>query len=407
MNDFGSGVDGRDTESAMTPDFTALPDRIDGREHARNPYNRVVTQFLAQSLDRKLVAEGETASWDALAAAQRCNEQSRCRNVGFSVETRPDCVTRVEVERLRALGCTKIQIGIQSLSDEVLAANRRGHDVAATRRAMTLLRGAGFKVHAHWMPNLLGSTPERDVADFSRLFDEAGFRPDELKVYPCSLIESAELMQHYERGDWSPYSYEELERVLHGVFDLVPRYCRLTRVIRDISSDDIVAGNKLTNFREIAQRSHAKRGGRTLDIRAREIGAARVERTDLTLRTTAYRTSVGEERFLEFTTSEDRIAGFVRLSLPEIAAPIAEIDGAAVIREVHVYGPALTLGARSDGNAQHRGLGSELVAEAGRQALAAGFENVAVISAVGTRAYYRKLGFLDGELYQHLWLGRD
>ena len=147
-----------------------------------------------------MLAAHEHASWDALRAAQRENESSGCRNVGLALETRPDRIDEAEVVRLRRLGCTKVQIGYQSLSDAVLAQNKRGHDVAATRRAMRLLRAAGFKIHAHWMPNLLGSTPDADVEDFRRIFADEDFRPDELKIYPCSLIESAELMRFYERG---------------------------------------------------------------------------------------------------------------------------------------------------------------------------------------------------------------
>jgi elongator complex protein 3 len=186
----------------------------------------------------------------------------------------------------------------------------------------------------------------------------------------------------------------------------VPRYCRLTRIIRDISSDDIVAGNKLTNFREIAERSFSEAGGQCDDIRSREIRRERFESDELVLKTTAYETSIGSEVFLEFTTPDDRITAFSRLSLPSCSAPISELDGSALIREVHVYGPSLAMGSRSETKAQHRGLGQELVFEAARLAGAAGFASLAVISAVGTRPYYRKLGFVDGALYQHLALDR-
>jgi elongator complex protein 3 len=179
-----------------------------------------------------------------------------------------------------------------------------------------------------------------------------------------------------------------------------PRYCRLARVIRDISSGDIVAGNRLSNFREIAEQALRARGQRSVEIRSREIRHSRVG-LGSTLRTTAYATSVAEERFIEFVTDDDRILGFCRLSLPRAPSFMAEIASSALLREVHVYGASLSLGERHGEHAQHRGFGRRLIDEAARQAALAGHANLAVISAVGTRPYYRARGFHDGRLYQH------
>ena len=206
LNDFGDGRDGRSEIEPSAPVFDALPARVDGREHATNPYNRMVRGFLADRLGGELVPEAEQAAWERLEVAQGANESAACRSVGFVIETRPDHVTEEEVLRIRRLGATKVQIGIQSLDDTVLEANQRGHDVGATRDAVARLRLAGFKIHAHWMPNLLGSTPERDVEDFARLWGDPAIRPDELKIYPCSLIESAELMHFHDRGSGAPTS---------------------------------------------------------------------------------------------------------------------------------------------------------------------------------------------------------
>jgi elongator complex protein 3 len=341
------------------------------------------------------------ASWDALERAQRRNEGAACRCVGLAVETRPDRLSQAEVLRIRRLGATKVQIGVQSLSDRVLALNRRGHDVAATRRAFRRLRSAGFKIHAHWMPNLLGSSPGEDVAEFARLFDDPDFRPDELKVYPCSLVASADLMAPYRRGAWRPYREAELVEVLVACLQAAPRYCRLTRMVRDFSADDIVAGSRTGNLREEAERRLRERGGASREIRSREIRRRPVERGELRLVATDYATAVGDEVFLEFVTPEDRIAAFLRLSLPRVPAFVEEIRGSALVREVHVYGAAVAIGRRAAGRAQHRGLGRTLLAEAAARARAAGFADLAVISAVGTRPYYRGLGFRDGVLYQH------
>jgi elongator complex protein 3 len=301
---------------------------------------------------------------------------------------------------LRELGCTKVQLGFQSLSDEILAKNKRGHDVAATRRAVKLLRQAGFKLLAHVMPNLLGATPRGDVEDFARVFDDPSFRPDELKVYPCSLIESAELMLHYERGEYRPYDHDELAHVLSEALLKTPRYCRLARMIRDISSGDIVAGNRASNFREIAERAVRASGRTPVEIRSREIRGAPFT-GEPELRTTRYETSIGEERFIELVTPDDRILGFCRLALPAAPSFMPELAHAALLREVHVYGASLALGDRREGRAQHQGMGARLIDEAATQASERGYETLSVISAIGTRGYYRRRGFTDGELYQH------
>ncbi|MFQ5349203.1 MAG: elongator complex protein 3 [Thermoanaerobaculia bacterium] len=399
LNDFARWRDGALAPPATRGlEWAALDQRIDGRRPHRS-YNRIVSDHAQRHGDGGDGAE--TAGWDQLAEVQRLNETAASRCVGLVVETRPDHLTANEVTRLRRLGATKVQIGYQSLSDEVLAANHRGHDVAATRRAMRLLRGAGLKIHAHWMPNLYGSSPERDVEDYGRIFADPDFRPDELKIYPCSLIESAELMRYWGDGRWRPYDHDELLEVLIECLRRTPEYCRLTRVIRDIPGTDIVAGNRRTNFRELAEAQLARRGLAALDIRAREVRHRAVRPEELERRDTRYATSVGEERFLQYVTPDDRLAAFLRLSLPTEPVEIGEIARSAMIREVHVYGRLVGLGQRRAGRSQHLGLGSLLIEHAAELAAGAGFADLAVISAVGTRDYYRRLGFEDGELYQH------
>jgi elongator complex protein 3 len=399
LNDFALGRDECAAAQAQRLSVAEQSLRLDGRRLGAG-YNRAVTQFLRPSSGPALLRDFEHASFDELRKAHARNETARTRNVGLVLETRPDHIDEAELLCLRRLGCTKVQIGYQSLSDEILLRNKRGHDVAATRRAMFLLRQAGFKILAHIMPNLLGATPESDVADLARAFEDPDFRPDELKVYPCSLVESAELMRHYEDGSFRPYEYDELLRVLTELLLRTPRYCRLSRVIRDISSADIVAGNRRSNFREIAERTLRARGERVVEIRSREIRHGRVIGPSV-LRTTAYATSVGEERFIEFVTEDDRILGFCRLSLPRVASFVPELLHSALLRELHVYGASLSLGEQPGDQAQHRGFGGRLIDEAARQAARAGYGDLAVISAIGTRLYYRERGFGDGPLYQH------
>ena len=403
LNDFGSPRSEPAGRASAGPDFRELPATVHGAK-AGPSYNTVVSAYLRERLDGALVGAWERAGWEELEAAQLENEGRRCRAIGISLETRPDHVTPEEVVVLRRLGATKVQIGVQSLSDEVLALNRRGHDVATTRRAIGLLRRAGFKIHAHWMPNLHGSTVEADLEDFDRLFEDPALRPDELKIYPCSLIESAELMKHYESGSWRPYTREQLLQVLEHAFPRTPAYCRLTRVIRDISSTDIVAGNRTANLREVVEARLAEQGRPLAEIRSREIRGETVDAREAELRELRYETSTGTEHFLSMTTPDDRLLAFLRLALPTAPAFIDEIARSALIREVHVYGALTPLGERPTGASQHQGFGRRLITHATNLARTAGYPDLAVISSIGTRPYYSRLGFKKGPLYQHLEL---
>lgn len=378
-------------------DYETLPETI--RVDRDGIYNTRIRAFWRAQPEHPGQPSGTLT---ALETALDRNQDARCRSVGLSVETRPDEISPSVVRELRSLGATKVQIGIQSLDDEVLSRNKRGHDVAQTRRAVGWLRAAGFKIQGHWMANLVGSTPEKDQADYLRLFEDPNIRPDELKLYPTSLIESAELMQVYERGDWQPYSDAELLAVVTHGLRSTPRSCRLSRVIRDIPSTDIVVGNKEPNFRERAERQLAAEGIRGEDIRAREIRGEKVSRAALELKATAYESAVGQDVFLETVDTDDRLAGFCRLTLPDgrVPAPFDELEGAALVRELHVYGPAVALGGQEDlQEAQHGGLGRWLLEAAEDRARKAGFTKIAVISAVGTRRYYEKRGYQGDGAY--------
>jgi len=335
----------------------------------------------------------------SLAEAQARNETAAHRNVGLVIETRPDWVTPVAIRHLRALGVTKVQLGVQSLDDHILALNQRGHDVATVRRAVTLLRAAGFKLHLHWMPNLFGATPEADRTDFARLWSDPALRPDELKIYPCSIIEGTGLYDLWQTGAYRPYTDEELIELVADCKATIPPYCRVNRVFRDIPADDIVAGSKRSNLRQLVHEHMAAHSQTCRCIRCREVRGATVAEDDLRLVVHAYDTAGSREQFLSYETADGKLAGFLRLSLPAGDPHLPEIRGAAMIRELHVYGPALEIGAASDGEAQHLGLGRRLVAEAMERACAAGFDRLAVISAIGTRRYYEGLGFERGELY--------
>jgi len=353
----------------------------------------------------------------SLTEAQAANETTRHRNVGLVVETRQDHIDAEELRWFRALGVTKVQVGIQSLDERVLALNQRGHDVQATRDAFRLLRLAGFKIHGHWMANLLGATPQSDLEDFGRLWRDPAIRPDELKLYPCMLLPNAELYDYWRRGEYTPYTEEELVALLAACKAQVPRYVRLTRIVRDFPTTNVVAGNKKANLRELAQQRLCEQGTPCRCIRCREIRRDPVRLDALVLRDLTYETEGTTEHFLSYETADDRLAAFLRLSLPtplplggagggsapllptEAKQAFPELAGCAMIREVHVYGPVLNPGDGSSGEAQHTGLGTKLVERAKEMAGAAGYERLAVISAVGTRAYYRWLGFEVDGLY--------
>ena len=349
-----------------------------------------------------------------LGFAQSLNETASHRNVGLVIETRPDEITPNEIAWLRHLGVTKVQLGAQSLDDRILELNKRGHDVACTRRAVALLRAAGFKIVLHWMPNLHGATPLSDRLDFARLWD--GFCPDEIKIYPNQLLANAELYDYWLRGEFTPYTTEELISLIADVKPSIPRYCRVNRVIRDIPSTNVVEGNRRTSLRQDVQAELKSRGTRCQCIRCREVRGQSVDPSTLRLEDGIYPAGSAEEHFLSFVTPDDRLAGFLRLSLPGADSPetrrvepvetgLADLDGAALIREVHVYGQSLPMGGEHAGAAQHAGLGTRLLAEAEKIAAGAGFRRLAVISAVGTRAYYLERGFERGKLYLVKGLG--
>ena len=380
--------------------------QIDGIKIDKN-YNQIIDDLFVRPEKEVGLDQYQTATWDELEIQQRLNEQADSRSVGLVLETRPDLVTPQEVVKLRRFGCTKVQLGIQSLDDEVLKLNQRGHSVDQSAQAMALLRQAGFKLHVHWMPNLYGSSVEQDKQDYLRLFEDERFKPDELKIYPCSLIESARLMQYFQRGEWQPYTHDELLEVLTFCLTHTPAYCRVTRVIRDIPSFEIVAGNKKTNFRQIAQQELIKTHQQSENIRAREIRDHQFNASAVFYDQIEHGTAVSHEIFMQYLvpvrieqSDRNKILGFLRLSLPKKASFIDELSNCAMIREIHVYGQLVGLRKSALGRAQHLGLGTKLIQQAKELAQASGFKKLAVISAIGTREYYRQRGFELKDLYQ-------
>ena len=350
-------------------------------------------------------AQWQTATFPQFEALQRKNESTEHRCVGLVVETRPDAVTPKRLAMLRRLGCTKLQMGIQSLDERILAANHRGIGVDRMQQAFEFARIFGFKTHAHFMTNLLGATPESDAADYRRMVEHPAFKPDEIKLYPCALVDGTGLVAHWRDGSWRPYTEQELVNLLAEDMLVTPPFTRISRMIRDISAHDIMTGNKKVNLRQLVDLELAKRAQPVQEIRSREIAFGAAANDELSLSEVAYETTNTHEVFLQWVTPDNRIAGFLRLSMPNAdyanahATDLPINAGEAMIREVHVYGRVAGLHQGGE-NAQHRGLGRMLIERACNIARENGYTAINVISAIGTRGYYRKQGFTDNGLYQ-------
>ena len=350
-------------------------------------------------------AQWQTATFSQLEALQHENESAKHRCVGLVVETRPDAVTPKRLAMLRRLGCTKLQMGIQSLDERILAANHRGIGIDRMQQAFELARIFGFKTHAHFMTNLLGATPESDAADYRRMVEHPAFKPDEIKLYPCARVDGTGLVAPWRDGSWRPYTEQELVNLLAEDVLVTPPFTRISRMIRDISAHDIMTGNKKVNLRQLVDLELAKRPQPVQEIRSREIAFGAAASDEFSLSEIAYETTNTHEVFLQWTTPDNRIAGFLRLSMPNadyVGAHVADLPidaGEAMIREVHVYGRVAGLH-QGGQNAQHRGLGRMLIERACDIARENGYTAINVISAIGTRGYYHKQGFADNGLYQ-------
>ncbi len=367
-------------------------------------FNEAINSLYFENDAWKTAAKFQTASMDDLFAQHKQNEDAKHRVVGLVVETRPDCITAKTLRNLRLFGCTKIQVGIQSVRNDILKMNNRNLNAKRIEQAFSLLRIFGFKIHSHFMVNLLGMTPQEDKQDFHNFVNDKRFLPDEIKLYPCSLISGTELCKYYESGQWRPYTEEELLDVLScDVVETKP-YTRISRMIRDFSAGDIVVGNKKGNLRQLVENNIANAGGKVDEIRYREISLSKLDINDISLNVYEYETCASKEFFLQWLNAEGKIIGFLRLSFPDkeflsslgSESPVSFDE--AMIREVHVYGKVAGIGS-GDSGTQHLGLGKQLVEKACQLARDAGYKKLNVISSVGTRNYYRSLGFEDTELY--------
>ena len=334
---------------------------------------------------------------ETLAEAQKYNETAEKRIVGISVETRPDWVSEQEIRLWRELGVTKVQLGVQALDGGILKKIKRGHDLNEVAEATRMCRNAGLKICYHLMPNLPGSNPKKDVEMVKMMFDDPRFGPDYLKVYPAMTIKGTEMYEMWKRGEYLPYEEVELIKVLKEIKAQTPVWCRIDRLIRDISKKWVSAGTARTNLRQILQQELLEEGKKCKCIRCREVRGG-VYDTQVEFLINERESLGGKELFLSYE-HEDKLFSMLRLRLPEKTEKMLfeELEGSAITREVHTYGQVAQIDINDGVKTQHRGLGKRLMIKAEEIARKKGYKKMAVISAIGTREYYKKLGYsLEG-----------
>lgn len=371
---------------------------------------------------------------EKLKTAQRKNEKAKHRIIGLTLETRPDYINEEEIKWMRQLGATRVELGVQSIYDDVLKFNARGHLVDKIIKATKLLKDAGFKINYHIMPNLPKSTPARDLKMFYELFHNQNFQPDMLKIYSCVLTKNATpLKKLWQKNKYKPYSNRQLINLLIKIKQVIPPYVRIMRLGRDIPAPNILAGSKISNIREVVATEMKKRKLKCRCIRCREIKDLRFKIEDLRLKRIDYKASGGKEIFLSYEdTKNDKLIAFLRLRIPSqyfhstvILSPdssgrriplsskgilrlprryvevaqddtnfLPELQDAALIREIHTYGQMVPVGKKQKKAAQHFGFGKKLVIQAEKIAAQEfHIKKIAVISGIGVRNFWRDLGY--------------
>jgi elongator complex protein 3 len=332
-----------------------------------------------------------------LESAKKNNETAKVRNVGFTIETKPDYCKSQHVDWMLDYGITRVEIGVQSLHEKVYEIVNRGHTFSDIVESFQIAKDTGYKIVAHMMPGLPAMTPDEDIGDFKKLYSDPSLRPDMLKIYPTLVLENTGIYQSYKQGKFVPYSQDDMIRVLTEVKKMIPKWVRIMRMQREISSDQIIAGPNFGNLRQIVQQNLKKQNLSCRCIRCREAGLSdsSIDIIDIRLNREDYDSSGGKEIFLSYDDSKDRIFGFLRLRKPSEKAHRNEVtNDTCIVRELHVYGKSLKLGERGNDSIQHLGLGKNLMKEAERISKEEfDAKRLLVISAVGTREYYRKLGY--------------
>ncbi len=336
-----------------------------------------------------------------LASAQKQNETACHRCIGLTLETRPDYINEKEILKLRRFGCTRVELGIQQIDDRILKLNQRGHTAQASIRAIKLLKNAGFKINFHLMLNLPGATPAKDFQMFQKLYRRPEWLPDMIKIYPCVVTKNSALYKLWRQKKYCPYTDEQLLKLLIKIKKITPPFVRIARLIRDIPAESIVAGNKITNLRQLIADLSKKQGWHCQCIRCREAGHQNNSKflisnfqNKIKLIIRKYQANGGTEYFLSSESADEKILyAFLRLRINDHPEKnfIPELKNSALVRELHTYGEVAGLGEK--GEVQHLGLGKKLMAEAEKICRKNKVEKLAVIAGIGVRKYYEKLGY--------------
>jgi elongator complex protein 3 len=362
------------------------------------------TWFIQRCLD---AVTGRTSA--NLEEAKQNAEKSHTRNVGITVETRPDWAKQPQVDAMLDMGVTRVELGVQNPNDEIYRLVGRTHTVKDVKEATRICKDAGLKIAYHLMPGMPGSSPKRDLAAFKRVFTNPDFKPDMIKIYPCLVLEGTKIYDWFKAGKFKPYTTEEAASVIADVKRIIPLWARVMRVQRDIPARLIVAGVAKGNLRQLVQKELALRGGRCRCVRCREVGHRMIvdnvkpDLQNIKILSTSYKASEGEEIFLSAEDPKnDILVGYLRLRIPSAKAHRPEITAApsAIVRELHVYGPLVPVGMRLAKAWQHKGFGVALLTEAERVAREDyGLKKLLVISALGTRRYYMRFGYERDGVY--------
>ncbi|OGO18857.1 MAG: tRNA uridine(34) 5-carboxymethylaminomethyl modification radical SAM/GNAT enzyme Elp3 [Chloroflexi bacterium RBG_16_50_11] len=337
-----------------------------------------------------------------LEEAKRINETARNRCTGLCIETRPDWCGETEIKRMLEFGTTRVELGVQTLDDDIYRLVRRGHGVDAVVKATALLREHGFKVYYHWMPGLPGATPDKDLEMSKLLFSDARFKPDGLKLYPTMVVQGTELEKWYREGRYQPYDDEIMVDLITKIKSIVPKYVRISRVLRDIPSKFIVGGLR-DSLRDIVKERMKQQGIECRCTRCREYGhrsLAGWETGEPHLVRLDYAAADGKEIFLSFEDDKETLFGLLRLRIQSKPVPAlgqGEKGNQAVIRELHIFGPEVPLSQKNSSAAQHKGLGKALLREAERIAKDEfSARRMVILSGTGAKEYYRtEFGYIS------------
>ncbi len=341
--------------------------------------------------------------------AKKLNENAKHRVVGLTIETRPDFARKPQIDEMLTYGATRVEIGVQTLSDQVYKIVKRGHTVQDVIDATEDLKNSSYKICYHMMPGLF-SSPSQDISFFKTLFSDQRFQPDMIKIYPTLVMPGTELYDMWQKGEYTPYTTEQAAEVISEVFRYIPKYVRVMRIQRDIPSNLVGSGVKKTNLRQFVNKKLNEKNIKPMEIRSREIGLLSLKskldkeiKWELTEYT--YKASNGTETFISFENIENNaLAAFLRLRYNFKYSLRPEIDiNTALIRELHVYGYETAIG-KAGNWIQHKGFGKRLIERAIQISKEKGMKKLLVISGVGVKNYYRKFGFKDDGPYVSLML---